>query len=353
MSLPSAVCESLANCVMSPSTLPSDSEATIAARARLEAVATVEALGSQPSSDVPAAAASLQDGCRLAYSSVLIAGSRKEAQTLLSHVFTIALSRNPPKQIGGCLFYDEPTSAIVQVLEGPSSAVRALYDEIRADPRHTSVRTLWDHDVESRLYEGFGMQLGQDPTAVLNDDDGHAGIGGGDGLLQLTYISQMNASSVEAAHKHIEDILAVCVVNNPSLKIGGALFFNPRTLQVLQALEGAEAAVRALYEKIEKDTRHSACKVVSSRNVSKRTYFQWGMLQGDLVDWSSLAAGHTSMSTVMKRRRARNAREDMTQDAETVAKLKIGQPATTAKAEVKGAIQVGEQGPEVVPVNVQ
>lgn len=66
------------------------------------------------------------------------------------------------------LFYDEKTSALVQVLEGPATAVRTLYHQkIKLDPRHTSVHMLWDIAIESRQYEGFGMKLGSDPTDVM------------------------------------------------------------------------------------------------------------------------------------------------------------------------------------------
>ena len=39
----------------------------------------------------------LEDGIRLAYSTVLDVKSSKEAQGLLAKIFTIALTRNPPK----------------------------------------------------------------------------------------------------------------------------------------------------------------------------------------------------------------------------------------------------------------
>merc|ERR1719163_1078311 len=107
----------------------------------------------------------------------------------------------------------------------------------------------------------------------------------------------------------MEAILGVAIVTNPKLGIGGALFLNPRTLMVLQALEGPAANVRTLYERIAKDPRHTACKTVSEKAVRCRTYEQWGMLQGDLKDWSSFAAGTMCMSNMVARRRGRRGRE--------------------------------------------
>ena len=322
-----------------------DSQATIATLARLEALASLEAQSGDSTAAAAEDSAPLEDGCRLAYSSVLIASSREEAQALLARIFTEALTKNPPKEIGGCMFFDEQSSAIVQVLEGPAAPVQALYHKIKEDTRHTSIKHLWEHQISSRQYEGFGMQLGSDPASVLAPDVDHDE--GPMGFLQLTYVSQMVAATREAAYKDIEDILAVAIVTNPKLKIGGALFLNPRTLQVLQALEGPEPAVTSLYEKIEKDARHTSCEIVSKRTVLERTYDQWGMLQGDLSDWSSLTKGHSSMSSVIRRRRGRYAREDM--DAEGSDKIGGGQP--ILKNEVKGELQVGAHGPIVVPVS--
>ena len=43
--------------------------------------------------------------------------------------------------------------------------------------------------------------------------------------------------------------------------IGGALFINPVTFQVVQVLEGPASAVNALFEKISRDLRHEqACR---------------------------------------------------------------------------------------------
>ena len=296
-----------------------------------------------------AGAEELVDGCRLAYSSVLVSKTQKEAQAFLAHIFTEALTKNPAKKIGGMLFYDEQTSAVVQVLEGPAHAVRSLFHEkISRDRRHTAVKLLWDQPASHRQYEGFGMQLGSDPKTVLEAK--------GDGeLLQLTYVSQMTAPGGDQAYRDIKDILAVAIFTNPKLGIGGALFLNPRTFQVVQALEGPEQNVRSLYSKIAKDTRHTACSVLSEVMVQTRTYDQWGMLQGDLADWSKLTAGQSGMGNVHKRRRGRYAREDLDVEGDDKfvlgAKSDVAVPETSKQADViKGALQVDAQGATVVSV---
>jgi len=238
-------------------------------------------------------------GCRLSYSSVLAAHSHEEAQTLLAQIFTIALLRNPEKEIGGMLFYDEKTNAIVQVLEGPAPAVRDLfYKKIEGDSRHTAVKVLWDVDVEARRFEGFGMKLGNNQEDVLK-----AAQSDQQELLKLSYVSQLTAASRDAAYEDIQAILRCAIVTNPKLHIGGALFLNPRTLHVLQVLEGPQRAVKTLYDKIALDKRHTACKVLSEQAVQEREYSQWGMLQGEPkdADWSCLQGWNNP-----KRRRGRD-----------------------------------------------
>mgnify|MGYP002214585599 CR=1 FL=1 len=59
-----------------------------------------------------------------------------------------------------------------------------------------------------------------------------------------------------------------------------------------------------LYEKIAKDPRHNACKVLAEDVVEERVYQQWGMLQGDSsqADWATHLKGWTNP----KRRRGRD-----------------------------------------------
>ena len=301
--------------------LPPSVDARLSSLARLEALANVEQHKTSAEAESAPEGVALTDGCRIAYSSVLVAKSPEEAQALLARIFTQALTNNPRLEVGGVLFYDETTSALVQVLEGPASAVHTLFHEkIKPDPRHDSVKLLWDTQIDARMYEGFGMQLGSDPSYVLSSKED---------VLQLTYVSQLTAASTLEASQHLEQILGVAIVNNPRLGIGGALFLNPRTLQVVQTLEGVEAHVRPLYEKIAKDRRHTDCKILSEVRAKERTYEQWGMLQGDLQDWSALAVGQASASVTPALKRRRRAREDM--EAEDGEKTRMGPIRGTAK----------------------
>jgi hypothetical protein len=70
-------------------------------------------------------------------------------------------------------------------------------------------------EIDQRMYEGFGMKLGSDPSEVLSAKPCT------DELLQLTYLSRLTASTREKAYGDLQDILGVAMFKNPSLHIGG------------------------------------------------------------------------------------------------------------------------------------
>ena len=282
---------------------------------------------------------------RLAYSSVLNVESAEQARRVLTEVFIISLRKNPESKVGGILFVDESQFCIVQVLEGPSWAIRSLYyHRIRHDHRHTAVKVLFDIEVRERRYEGFGMKcgstiepfaqlmrgvmLGVDSTAspceraleaALEAESATgqepttkgSALAAGDAmcqglsaqgsatrhehpcsplrppLIRITYTSRLLARG-DVAYRLVLEVVREALRNNPRHGIGGCLFFNAATYRVLQVLEGPHAAVLALYEVISRDMRHEQCTLLSAHRTAHRQYEDWGMLQATLADWSAL-----------------------------------------------------------------
>ena len=62
----------------------------------------------------------------------------------------------------GLLLYAD--NQFMQVLEGPEPAVSALYEKIKADPRHREVRTLHYAPIERRAFPDWRMGFAQ-PSA--------------------------------------------------------------------------------------------------------------------------------------------------------------------------------------------
>ena len=96
-------------------------------------------------------------------------------------------------------------------------------------------------------------------------------------LIQTIYVSR--ASSPMPLE--LKDILAVSRKNNPLKNIGGAMCFLDSIY--LQLLEGEAAAVDALYQKIEKDPRHTDIKMLIHEPITQREYPNWAMA---LLTWN-------------------------------------------------------------------
>lgn len=65
--------------------------------------------------------------------------------------------------------------------------------------------------------------------------------------------------------------------NNKKASITGALLVSDDWF--VQTLEGEEAAVRALYDRIEADPRHDSVSVLEARTVDRRVFARWAMAQ--------------------------------------------------------------------------
>ena len=90
----------------------------------------------------------------------------------LRRIHAGACARNPELGVTGLLLFSgeayvkgEGPGAFTQWLEGPEQAVRALYERIRADPRHTDVCTEAEGParalcgVDGRLFPRWAMGL--------------------------------------------------------------------------------------------------------------------------------------------------------------------------------------------------
>lgn len=73
----------------------------------------------------------------------------------LRQLLVQARAKNEAQRISGILLYSQ--SNIVQVLEGEESVVRAIYEVIGRDPRHTDVTTLADGPAARRSFPDWSM----------------------------------------------------------------------------------------------------------------------------------------------------------------------------------------------------
>jgi len=91
-------------------------------------------------------------------------------------------------------------------------------------------------------------------------------------MLSLIYVS----SSIKLLNDaELLDILKVSRENNGSKDITGLLLY--KSGNFMQALEGPDEIVNALYEKIKADPRHKDVSVISREQITSRQFSKWEM----------------------------------------------------------------------------
>jgi hypothetical protein len=80
--------------------------------------------------------------------------------------------RNDEQGVTGMLLYSGGN--IIQALEGPASAVEAIFDAIVADPRHTDVRVLDRGATAQRAFPNWSMGFRDVSEREVADIDGYA-----------------------------------------------------------------------------------------------------------------------------------------------------------------------------------
>lgn len=91
-------------------------------------------------------------------------------------------------------------------------------------------------------------------------------------LVSLVYVS---VASDNLTDEDIKDILQVARDFNAQHDITGMLLY--RDFFFIQALEGEEEQVEALYEKIAQDPRHQNVLTVHKTPIEQRSFTQWSM----------------------------------------------------------------------------
>ena len=85
----------------------------------------------------------------------------------LGQLFTDARANNKKHHITGALLLRD--GWFVQTLEGREQTVRALYDRIERDSRHTGIEVLDTGDVPGRVFARWAMaRIGEDDAPDIN-----------------------------------------------------------------------------------------------------------------------------------------------------------------------------------------
>jgi hypothetical protein len=91
-------------------------------------------------------------------------------------------------------------------------------------------------------------------------------------MIQLSYVS---STDTEVSASELLKLLQQCHKNNPPLGVTGMLLYGNGTF--LQTLEGDDAVVDRLVERIAKDPRHKRLQFFNRRQIERRQYSEWSM----------------------------------------------------------------------------
>jgi hypothetical protein len=89
-------------------------------------------------------------------------------------------------------------------------------------------------------------------------------------LSRLIYVSKSLCDTQEAI-----ELLDQARISNTALDVTGALYLANGLF--LQSLEGREATISALFDRIRGDLRHTDCRVLDRRPISARVFVGWSM----------------------------------------------------------------------------
>ena len=100
-------------------------------------------------------------------------------------------------------------------------------------------------------------------------------------MRQLLYVSSARAGK----EPDVPSIVAASIRNNRRAGVTGLLWTDAR--RFLQVLEGADGDIRATFERIRADPRHSGVVVLHDRPIAAREFGEWAMARrapGDSAD---------------------------------------------------------------------
>lgn len=90
----------------------------------------------------------------LTYASLTVA-PRRSSEIL--DIARVSMRNNARLEVTGVLYFDD--HQFFQVLEGEQAVVEALYERVRADPRHRDVTTLQSGPAQARRFPDWSMKF--------------------------------------------------------------------------------------------------------------------------------------------------------------------------------------------------
>ncbi|PSR53586.1 blue light sensor protein [Adhaeribacter arboris] len=91
----------------------------------------------------------------------------------------------------------------------------------------------------------------------------------------MYYIVYLSTAAQLMSDEELKEILVVSNANNRALNVTGMLLYHEGS--IVQVIEGEEQTVKALYTKIERDSRHRGIIKLSEGQLEQRNFPDWSM----------------------------------------------------------------------------
>ena len=92
-------------------------------------------------------------------------------------------------------------------------------------------------------------------------------------LIELTYVSE---PAQNMSFLGLMRLLYHSYANNQALGITGVLIYEDNKFG--QVIEGAEKDIEALWQKIQKDSRHKNVRLIEAKSINERSFSKWTMV---------------------------------------------------------------------------
>jgi len=92
-------------------------------------------------------------------------------------------------------------------------------------------------------------------------------------MFSLCYVS---AASTHMSKEQLLELLDTCQKNNTAIGVTGLLLYNGHGT-FIQVLEGEQAVIEDLYNKIQKDNRHHRVNCIGKKAIEQRSFPNWSM----------------------------------------------------------------------------
>jgi hypothetical protein len=104
---------------------------------------------------------------------VYVSKKTDASDTTLKDIIASSKKNNPEEGVTGCLLSGSNT--FLQLLEGPTDFIDALYSKISKDNRHENVATLCDENIDERLFLSWSMKLAPFENMEWSNKDFNSG----------------------------------------------------------------------------------------------------------------------------------------------------------------------------------